>query len=79
VVAITPRPLVHHLLPENNWRLGRPKSQSGRLGEEKNVGFEPRTVQPVTQSLNRLPEQVTVLSKKKHNDQTEEHQNRVST
>ena len=37
VVAITPRPLDHHLLPENNWRLGRPKSQSGRLGEEKNI------------------------------------------
>ena len=43
------------------------------------LGFEPRTVQPVTQSLNRLLEQVTVLLKKKHNDQTEEQQNPVST
>ena len=61
-------PLVHHLLPEKYWRLGRPKSQSGRLGDEKKSfflpGFEPRTVQPVTQSLNRLPVQVTVLSKR---------------
>jgi len=39
------------------------------------LGFEPCTVQPVTQSLNRLPEQVTVLSKKKHNDQTKNIQN----
>jgi hypothetical protein len=78
VAAITRRPLDHHLLPENNWRLGRPKSPSGRLGEEKNMGFEPRTVQPVTQSLNCLHEQVTVLSKKKHNDQAEEQQNPVS-
>ena len=31
VVAITP------LLPENNWRLARSKSQSGRSGEEKNI------------------------------------------
>jgi hypothetical protein len=37
VVAITPRPLDHDLLPENNWRLGRPKSQSGRLAEEKSI------------------------------------------
>jgi len=61
-------PQVHHLLPENNWRLGRPKSQSGRLGDEKKfslLGFEPQTVQPVTQSLNRLHSVVTVLSKKK--------------
>jgi hypothetical protein len=52
------------------------------LGEEKNifpVGFKPRTVQPVTLSLNRLPDQVTVLSKKKHSDQAEEQQNPVST
>jgi len=82
VVAITPLPLDHHLLPENNWRLGRPKSQSGRLREEKNIspeGFEPRTVQPVTQSLNRLREQVAALSKKKPNYHTEKQQNLVST
>ena len=74
MVAITPLPLDHHLLPENNWRLGRPKSQSGRLREEKNfspAGFEPRTMQPVTQSLNCLPEQVAALSKKKPNYHTE--------
>jgi hypothetical protein len=43
------------------------------------LSFEPRTVQPVTLSLNLLPDHVTVLLKKKHNDQTEEQQNPVST
>jgi hypothetical protein len=62
LVNFTPRPLYNReRTPQYrlNVRLGGPQSRSGHYGEEKNLlalsGFEPWIVQPVAQSLHRLP------------------------